>query len=248
MDLIQFRRRMHSTHTKATSAPKGIIVNLESLQKQVQAVSTPVDYQELTVNFSDGIVVDFATTYVSAMNGKLAKVNSSISFDETDMKKYLNTLLKWRIDKVNKKRVPSESFNVMVPSLFAISLTHVGTVYDKDLGISLKPHYDEDKLECMSDKEAIMFSRTKLLLVEDLGFELVEGLPKAHQGESDFMYFHMTDNAIVRHDNRAHPAYAVLAAFFRMKTLENVLTYRVNYGLISEYEDMLAGLIYDEAR
>lgn len=222
-------------------------MDIETLQKQVSSVVTPVAYTELEVDFSHGTVVNFATTYASAMNGKLAKVGSHLSIDEEEMRRYLNTLLSWRIAKVTSKRVPKEAFSVMIPALFAISLTHIGKVYDKDLGIEIKPVLLKE-LDVMSDAEAIKFSRTKLLLVEDLGFELVEGMPKSPDGESDFMYFQMSDNEILRHDNAAHPAYAVLAAFFRMKALENVLTYRVNYGLISEYDNMLEGLIYDEAR
>lgn len=238
---------MHVKYKNKDPLGKGFIVDIETLQKQVSKVSSPVDDVEIKVDFSHGTVVRFATTYTDAINGKIALVSPQNQIEEGEMIRYLNTLLTWRINKFTKERVPNEAHDVMIPSLFAISLTHIGKVYDKDLGISLIPVL-EKPLEIMTPEEALKFSRSRILRAEDLGFELVQGLPKAFDGEANFMYFQMSDNEILRHDNAAHPAYAVLAAFFKMKSLENILTYRVSYGLISEYDRLLEGLIYDESR
>lgn len=208
----------------------------------------PVSHEKVKVSFSKGILPEFAKTYVSAMNTKLSYRGSSLQFDAIKLQKYLNTILKYRIDSVNGSRnLPPHARRLMVPALYALSITQVGVVYDKDLGVELTPVLDKDFDDFMSDEEAINFSR-ELLIVEDLGFELVEGLPRDQKGGADFMYFHMSETSILRHDKKAHPGIAVLTAFFHMKQLENVLSFRVSYGLISEYEEMLKGLIYDELR
>lgn len=222
-------------------------MNLESLQKQITVAVKAKDIQKVEVDFSSGIAQDFGKTYVGAMNKKLTLVNSSSYLDEDDMLKYLNTLLHYRINGCKDHSARLKIKQLFVPSLFAISLSHIGKVFDKDLGIELIPVLTTD-LSIMEIDDALDFSRSKLGLVEDLGFELVQGLPKDDSGVADFMYFHMSDSEILHHDRKAHPALAVLSAFFRMKALQSVLNYRISYGLISEYENMLQGLIYDEAR
>lgn len=228
-------------------------MDIKKIETIATNVVTPVNFTTVNVDFGEGVMPEYGVTYVSAINQKLALRGSSLSFDPVEMTKYLNTLLKYRVAfSSGIGRVDPLARNLLVPALYALTLTHVGSVYDKDLGIQLVPFLASDskknvKLDCMSIQEATNFSKS-LQIVEDLGFELVEGLPKDKNGESDFMYFHMSEDVVKRHDNRAHPSYAVLAAFFRMKQLEDVLTFRANYGLISEYDEMLKGLIYDEAR
>ena len=223
-------------------------MDIKKIESIATNVVTPVDYKEIKVDFGDGILPDFGKTYVNAMNQKLALRGSAREFDVDQMNKYLNTILLYRVMYTAELgRVDSKARMLKIPALYATSLTHIGTVYDKDLGIQLTPELDKKAIKTMSIEEALQFSR-ELDIVEDLGFELVEGMPRDKNGEADFMYFHMSEGNITRHDNRAHPSFAVLSAFFRMKQLENVLTYRVTYGLVTEYEEMLKGLIYDEAR
>lgn len=225
--------------------------------KKIESIAgnivTPVDFKTVEVDFGKGIVEDFSDTYVGAMNAKLALRGSSKQFDETEMRKYLNFLLVTRINSVNNTgKFDHRTRQLKVPALYALTLTHIGSVYDKDLGIELTPKIDTKSKDIsnaiMTADEAIKFSRGELSIVEDLGFELVEGLPNDKNGDGNFMYFHMAEEAVTRHDNQAHPGYAVLAAFFRMKQLQDVLSQRVSYGLISEYDEMLKGLIYDEAK
>lgn len=222
-------------------------MEIKKIQSIANNILTPVDYQKVSVDFGQGIVPGFAETYVSAMNAKLALRGSSIQFDAKELTKYLNLLLKLRIESVNGSgKTDFRAKDLKIPALYALSLTHVGYVYDKDLGIELMPVVE--KLDVMTVDTALDFSRQKLSIVEDLGFELVVGLPRDRNGESNFMYFHMSEDKILRHSSEAHPGFAVLAAFFRLRQLQEVLTFRVNYGLVSEYDQMLKGLIYDEAR
>lgn len=222
-------------------------MTLENITKKVNFIPTPAKAETVEVNFEGGLVDDFAATYCSAMNNKLELRGSSKEFNAEKMDKYLNFLLQERINFTTGGKTSKKSKYLLIPALYALALTHVGYVFDKELGITLKPKTDLKKDDILTEDEAIAFSN-ELRLVEDLGFELVEGIPRDIKGSVDFMYFQMTETEIMRHSNTAAPSYAVLAAFFRMKRIEDVLTFRVSYGLISEYEEMLTGLIYDEAR
>lgn len=220
---------------------------MEKIQKQAEFVVTPKKWDTVIVEFGSGIVPGFAESYTQALNNKIALRGSSITFDAAELQAYLNYLLANRIDSVNGKRFEKATKHMLVPSLFAVALTNVGIVRDKDLGIESRPSYS-DKIEMMSTEQAIAYSRDRLTIIEDLGFELVEGLPRDIQGDANFMYFTMSEDEILRHNNDAHPAFGVIAAFFRMNRLQDAVLPRVTYGLISEYDDMLRGLISDEAR
>lgn len=221
------------------------------LMNKVQSIAgnviTPVDFVEVKVDFGSGLVADFAETYASTINSKFALRGSALNVSSEEMLKYLNTLLLYRIQYINGQRVPQESRSLMIPALVALTLNNIGKVYDKDYGVELIPVL-EGEIDVMDIKEALLFSRQKLLLAEDLGFELVEGLPKDRTGEANFMFFHFSGDSILRHNNAAHPGYAVLAAFFKMQQLTEVLSFRSSYGLQAEYKEMLTGLIYDESR
>lgn len=221
------------------------MASLETIKNQVSNVVTPVQFNTVEVDFGKGIVEGFASNYVSAINSKLALRGSSLNFSDTEMKSYLNLILKLRIESVNGRKVDYRVKNFLIPALYALSLAQIGMVYDKELGIQLTPVIKD--IEAMTVEQAEMFS-FKLHNIQDLGFELVAGLPKEKSGDINMMYFNYTDQLVTRHSSSAHPGYAVLASFFRMQQLENVLTYRVSYGLIEEYDTLLRGLIYDEGR
>lgn len=211
------------------------------IETQVNVIR-PIDFVTTKVDFGLGIVQDFASSYVNAINNKLILRGTNFSFDEKEIKSYLNFLLQNRVRQVNGKHVDHSVKRVLnVPALYALTLQQVGKVYDKDLGIELVPHLDED-ISAMTVQEAIAFSK-KLMIIEDLSFELVQGLPKDTDGSSEFMFFHISGNLVTRHASDAHSGYAVLASFFRMKQLESVLTFRVNYGIVEEYDRMLDSLI-----
>ena len=223
---------------------------MDARLEKVSNIITPVDQEVVTVSFTgNGVLPDFAETYADAINTKINIKGGSIEFDASELQRYFNFLLAARIKKVTGGKVTQSARNLNIPALFAISLTHIGEVHDRDLGITLLPELKVDKdAEFMTDDEAIKFSRT-LTFVQDLGFELVQGIPFDRLGDSGFMYMTLAETGhLVRHNNDAHPGVAALSAFFRMEQLGNLLTFRVSYGLVSEYEDMLKGLIYDEAR
>lgn len=221
-------------------------MTINSIEALTSNVITPVQFDTIEVSFGCGIIHGFAESYASAINNKLAFKGSSISFDSDVLQKYLNLLLKARVEFVQGKRLDGLFKQMFIPSLYGLALAQIGTVFDKDIGIELIPVVNEE-IECLSVQEALAFSR-KLQMCEDLGFEMNPGLPTDKFGSTEFMFFHMADDRIVRHAKDASPAFAALTAFFRMEQLSSMLSFRVNYGLIAEYENMLHGLISDSLR
>lgn len=221
------------------------MLNIDSILSKTGNIVSPAHFNTVEVDFGNGIVEGFPSNYVDAINSKIALRGSSISFDVSDMTLYLNLLLSLRIDQVQGRKVDFRVRGFLVPALYALSLNQIGNVYDREQGIQLTPTIKA--IDKMSLEEASNFSK-RLQLIQDLGFELVPGLPAERTGDINFMYFHYTDSMVLRHSSSAHPGYAVLAAFFRMQQLESLLSYRVSYGLIAEYDELLKGLIYDEAR
>lgn len=221
------------------------MLNIDSILSKTGNVVAPAQINTVEVDFGKGIVEGFPSNYVDAINGKLALRGSSMSFSADEMTKYLNLLLYLRIQQVRGNKVDFRVRNFLVPALYALSLNQIGNVYDREQGIQLVPSIQDSAN--MTIEEASNFSN-RLHLIQDLGFELVTGLPADRNGDINFMYFHYSDSLVLRHSNSAHPGYAVLAAFFRMQQLESLLSYRVSYGLVAEYEELLRGLIYDEAR
>lgn len=223
-------------------ARKGIIVDINTIIDTQVNVVRPIDLVTTKVDFGLGIVTGFTSSYVNAINNKLMLRGTNFSFEEKEITNYLNFLLQNRVKQVNGQRVDfSVKRDLNIPALYALTLQQVGKVFDKDLGVELIPYLESD-ISDMTLEEAIAFSK-KLMLIEDLGFELVRGLPKDSEGSSEFMFFHVSGNLVTRHASDAHSGYAILASFFRMKQLESVLSFRVNYGIIEEYDRMLDSLI-----
>lgn len=161
------------------------------------------------------------------------------------MEKYLNYLLINRIKSMTSK-IDYDIRYFKVPALYALTLSQVGKVYDRHLGIELVPFIsteDNKKISSFTTKEALAFSR-RLQLIEDFDFELVEGLPRDKEGSQEFMFFHVSENMVLRHEGTTHSGFAILTSFFKMKQLESVLTHRVVYGTVDEYDRMLEDLIY----
>lgn len=223
---------------------KGILVTIDKILATTFNVTTPINFVVNKVDFGAGIVPGFAKTYVSAINNKLIAKGSGHTFDSDRMESYLNFLLLQRINKVNGVRVDFTVRYLNVPALYALTLTQVGKVVDSELGVELVPYVLEEsfKGKICTLEEAHLFSK-EIKLIEDLGFELVVGLPRDGLGSREFMFFQVTGDLITRHNKDVHSGYAILAAFFEMKQLESVLAYRVSYGSVYEYQNMLDSLI-----
>ena len=223
---------------------------MNSKLEKLTAVITPVDHKVVKVSFSgEDILSGFAETYADAINSKISMRGGSKSYDSVEFQRYFDYILESRIDKVNGKRITGRAKDLLIPALFATAINHIGEVFDAELGIALEPEFVTDKsFKKMTEVEAIKFSR-ELTLVEDLGFEVVPGIPFDRKGDIGFMYMSLaSDGSMVKHDAKTHPGVVALTAFFKMEQLGNLLSFRVSYGLKSEYDEMLKGLIYDEAR
>lgn len=209
------------------------------------AVIKPVNYVTTKVDFGSGIVPGFARTFVRAINKKMSHVANVPDIDENEMEKYLNFLLISRIQSITGK-TSRNLRNLRIPALYALTLNQIGKVEDRVLGVSLVPYISDSdvrNLPTHTIEDAIEFSQI-LSIVEDYGFELVKGLPRDDEGSIDFMFFHVSENLVLRHEGKTHSGFAILTSFFKQKQLESVLSQRVTYGTIDEYDSMLQDLIY----
>lgn len=222
-------------------------MELDKLTATQVAVTTPVSKDSIFVSFADGIVPGFAKAYSLAISKKLVGVNNVPNFDTYEIEKYLNFLLLKRVKFVNGSSYPKAIRNLKIPALYALTLAQIGTVYDKQLGITIAPmitDVEEKTISVMTESEAIDFSYD-LSILENFNFEMVKGLPFETGGSIDFMYFHVSNDIVLRHDALAHSGIAVLVSFFRQKQLESILTSRVNYGDVSDYDRILTSLIME---
>lgn len=209
----------------------------------VEGIKRPINQETLVVRLTQAISKRHIDIYLTTFNNAYAKVNSQLEVSSDELMKYFNTLAKYRVDKVNGRKVPLESKQLRIPSVYALALLHVGKVYDPEQGIHLVPEFEVTEDEIMTPNEALEFSYAKLTLLEQLGVTFVFGLPKDLDGSLEAMYFHFSADQVLRHNDRAHPGMAALASFFEFQQLQSILSHRVSYGFISEQELILRQII-----
>lgn len=224
------------------------------IEKQLDSlpVATPVALKE------EQSEVDFGTCLKEAMiknlynswADKASYQNKVFRLEFDEFKKYCSTLLALRIDSIKHENGYKKKFlhtRIRVPALIALTLSSIGFVHQKNLGLTLYPVHAVPDDEKLTDEELEQVSN-KLGHLEDLGFVMVDGLPKDRMGNSHFMFFNKTNNVITRHDDLAPSSLAVLTSFFDTLQLKATLSQRVDYGTVETYDNLLAGLIYDSAR
>lgn len=214
-----------------------------TLFQSVEGVKRPISQETLMVKLSSAISDVQVNIYLSVFNNAFSKVNSNLEIDKDTLKKYFNTIAKWRVDFVNGKRVPLENKQILIPSVYAIAILHVGKVYDPEQGLHLVPSFEIDDVDLLTPEEMLALSDGKLRILRDLGCSFEYGLPKVADGSLEAMYFHFAESQVLRHDNRCHPGIAALASFFEFQQVQTILSHRVSYGYISEQDLILRQII-----
>lgn len=214
-----------------------------SIFQSVEGIKRPISQETLIVKLSRAISDTQVEIYISAFNNAFAKVNSHLSVDPVTFKRYINTIAKWRVDSVNGKKVPLEAKQVLIPSVYAVAILHVGKVYDPEQGIHLVPELELKDEDLLSKEEMISLSDSKLRLLRDLGCSFEYGIPRDPEGSLEAMYFHFAEQQALRHDNKCHPGFAALASFFEFQQVQTILSHRVSYGYISEQDLILRQII-----
>lgn len=214
-----------------------------TLFQSVEGIKRPISQETLIVRLSKAISDAQVNIYVSAFNNAFAKVNSTLEVDSVKLKKYITTIAKWRVDGVNGKRVPLEAKQVLIPSVYAVAILHVGKVYDPEQGLHLVPEFEALPDELLTPAEMLEMSDGKFRILRDLGCSFEYGLPKDPEGSLEAMYFHFAESQVLRHNNQCHPGMAALASFFEFQQVQTILSHRVSYGYISEQDLILRQII-----
>lgn len=166
---------------------------------------------------------------------------SSYSVESEDILKYLKTLTFLRVSIVNDelyanfKNYRSLAKHLAIPVLMEQCLIAIGVAYDRDFAIQFIPTYSIDSSDLLSPEEMESLSDV-LRRLEPNGMKVVYGVPRAKEGELDFMALSHVEGE-VRGYRRSHPVYGFLASFFAQKQLSETtgMMCRVLYGYETDY-------------
>lgn len=207
----------------------------------------PVEFQRVSVEFS--VNTEILRQYAEALVDNLQNSDTSIAsvIDTELMVKYLNTLLKLRIDTVNRSKDRYAYLDACpmptVPAFFSVYLENVGQARDTTIGVDLFPIFkgsSDDVLDVAS------FQRVSNSLARfgRAGFEFTTRLPRDVKGSWELMSMQALNDEIRNHDGKAHLVYALLASLVGQTITETVLLPRVSYGQTGRF----AGLVKEFAR
>lgn len=214
-----------------------------TLFQDCEGIKRPISQDTLHVTLTKAIPRSQAEIFTSAFNMAFAKFNSNLTVSCDLFEKYITTLTHWRVMAVNHKKIPLESKQILIPSVFAVAILQVGKVYDAEQGLTLIPSFEPSPDMLLTPAEMLNFSDSLLRLLRDMGCSFEYGLPRDLDGSLEVMYFHFAESQVLRHDNRTHPGMAALASFFEFQQTQSLLHHRVSYGFISEQELVLRQII-----
>lgn len=125
--------------------------------------------------------------------------------------------------------------DLCIPSILQLVLAGIGEVRDEDYNIVFKPIMNIDEEDVLSAEEMIQISE---FLRRFQTLATVIGLPKAEDGELEFMTMRKVQDVIRSYKTESHPVHAFLSAFCEMTEMDNLLSglLRVTYRSISEYK------------
>lgn len=227
---------------------------MEQLQKKLDSLhsATPVALKEdrAEVNFGSKFKEEIVRKLYNSWITKAEYSNKVFKLTEEQVVKYCNTLFALRVDSIERtKDYKNKALykSLRVPALMALVFAAIGKVHDREIGFTLIPVHSLPKKDYMSDEELEKISY-QLANLEDLGFVMIEGLPRDQKGNPDFMYFNITKDTITRHNSSAPSSLAILTSFFDTLQLKATLTQTVDYGTTTMYDELLSNLIYDSGR
>lgn len=174
-----------------------------------------------------------------ASNEVIRKEATELGSDK--LLKYFKTLFYLRVCRVRHTlhgRLSSYQSiydKVWIPSILQLVLVGIGEVRDEDYNIVFKPTMNIDEDDVLSVDEMIDISE---FLHRFQTLAIVQGLPKAEDGELEFMAMRKVQNVIKTYKTDSHPVHAFLSAFCEMNEMDNLLSglLRVTYHSITEYK------------
>jgi len=201
----------------------------------------PIDFKVVEVSMnpmSSKVFLDYSESLTLNLNASAESFGSSLRVTVDEIRSYLAALLYNRIAYVSRKgNNVIRRAAVTIPSFWVIVLENVGKVSDDTLGITLVPSM-EQPLGFSTYQEIDEFS-TKLRAFGRFGLSYGDQMPRDTSGSWEFMTCQAIKDRILRHDDKAHPVYALLASTVEMNSLESVITPRVKYGYTEHFRQLV---------
>jgi len=216
------------------------------IEKNVAPTPAAFDEVAVTVDCESKVL----STYVDELYSNIVMAVSMkggdfpISFD--DFKKYINTIIKSRVDYVNypgngKRSIFSPTERFVVPSYLSCVLSNVGRARHVDYGIELYPKFIGN-VEVFEDKASAMRVSNALKIIKGIGFEYAEGFTRSKEGSFDFMTMTLMEGIVRNISKDPHPVFALLSSTLNVKGVETVLSPRISYGREEHLANLVRGL------
>lgn len=169
-------------------------------------------------------------------NGRIAEVNA---ISDELFTNYINSLMWMRVNWVNGNldaKYRKIYKYVSVPVLVYQLLLPIGHATDREFGIHFYPTISIEG-ESLLSVEQIMFISDILRRLENHGLAQTEGLPRAEEGELEYMAMVTIERNILSY-KRSHPVYAFLSSFVQKTMLDERLNgvTRIFYGSETDFE------------
>jgi len=197
-----------------------------------------VEFSNVSVGISakTEVALAFIRSFCIAVQDKLVLDSSNglpVSLEEISA--YLEYACFARVVQVDGTQQKGELLwkrydNFFVPSFLAVFLAQVGIVERADLGLRLTPTWKGDVPKITRDQ--LMRVSNLMRLLEDHGFEMMKGLPKGSDGSWSMMSMELIEGHVHNTTPEHHPSFAVMAAFFGVAGLAQVLSssaFRIRY-------------------
>lgn len=200
--------------------------------------SRPVEFGTeviVEINPDNAVFKSFIDTFVYNALGELNALGGSIDLDADTLRNYCNTAIAARCELTANGRCNywHRSEECKIPAFLAAALASIGIAEDTSLGLNFKPKYAGDESQLIKDKTERLRISQMLTLLERRGFKFADVLEYSRKGEINFLMMEVIENDVRARNNDAHPAYALLAAFFNVTGITKVLgnsALRVSYG------------------
>lgn len=177
--------------------------------------------------------------------------DSRVRSVESDvMLQYLTTLLEMRITRITGKSLNEHRaghYNYVVPSIFNVALSQIGTANDVMKGINFIPV--SGKIEYTLEQQTMIEVSNLLLALESDGFKLVVGSPKTTEGNVETLAIQEVDGELLsyRSDNFVNGFWAALLKIEWLYEEPNVSNYtsdlQDSYGEVIEFASYIPKLI-----
>lgn len=233
----------------SSSIPKSVLDGLRQPR--------PVDYKQVEVALGGGVVLEEMVKALFSHVQLRASFEGmkELPFTEVEFLAYHLALLKARIAYTLNQRVPEHlhpKSRTAVPAFFCDILANIGKAEIKSLGVILVPKFDntqiaDETLEAIfSDEDSIKHFKEISMFLKNMtryGFVMSEGYSADRYGQEAFMAFQLVEDTLRRHDDSAHPGYAVMAAVVCKAQMLETLSPRVMYASLEEMKHAVTYLI-----